>query len=50
VRRPKPRIFDHYLYIIQLDKDGSRLNAVHEDALEAIDSSGKLNLNLTLLV
>ena len=37
VRRPKPRIFDHYLYIIQLEKDSSRLNAVPEDALEAIE-------------
>lgn len=36
VRRPKPRILDHYLYTIQLDKDGSWLKAVPEDALEAI--------------
>ena len=37
VRRPEPRLFDHYLYTIRLDKDGSKLEAVPEDALEAIE-------------
>ena len=37
VRRPKPWIFDHYLYTIQLDKDGSRVKAVPEDVLEVIE-------------
>ena len=33
---PKPRIFDHYLYTIQLDKDGSEIRDVPEDALELL--------------
>ena len=37
VRRPKPRIFDHYLYTIRLDKDGSKFKLVPEDALEAME-------------
>ena len=37
VRRPKPRIFDHYLYMIRLDKDRSRIKGVPEDALESIE-------------
>ena len=36
MRRPGPRIFGHYLYTIQLDKDGSEIRDVPEDALELV--------------
>jgi hypothetical protein len=35
VRKPKPQIFDHYIYTIHLDKDGSLIKGVPEDALES---------------
>ncbi len=35
--KPKPRIFDHYIYTICLDKDGSLIKGVPEDALESIE-------------
>jgi hypothetical protein len=36
MRRPGPRISDHYLYTIQLDKDGSEIRNVPEGALELL--------------
>ncbi len=33
---PEPRIFDHHLYTIQLDKDGSEIRDVPENALELL--------------
>ena len=33
--KTKPQIFGHYIYTIRLDKDGSLIKEVPEDALEA---------------
>ena len=37
IRRPRPRIFHHYIYTIHLDKDGSEIRGVPEDALELLE-------------
>jgi hypothetical protein len=40
-RKPKPQIFDHCIYTIHLDKDGSLIKGVPEDALESIEQERK---------